>query len=386
MNPTDNATIDLCRELVQRASVTPEDNGCQELIAKRLEAAGFTIEHLPSGDVKNLWARRGTSEPLVVLAGHTDVVPTGDVSEWRTDPFSAEIIDGKMYGRGTSDMKGGVAAMITAAERLLDKHNEINGSVAFLITSDEEGPAIDGTRHVVEILKARGEHIHQCIVGEPSSSKVVGDVVRHGRRGSLGCRMIVRGIQGHVAYPHLAKNPVHEIAPFLAELVAIEWDQGNEYFPPTTLQVSNLHAGTGATNVIPGSLTVDFNLRFCPDTTVETIKQRVDALVKSHELEAELNWADSANPFITQPGPLTAALERAITSVTGVTAELNTAGGTSDGRFIATTGAEVIEFGTTNATIHQIDECVDLEELVTSSEIYEHVLVELLTGNTSSCA
>jgi len=359
MSDDHSATVELCRELVRRPSVTPADHGCQELIAERLAQRGFTIEHMPAGEVKNLWARIGDSEPLVVLAGHTDVVPTGAESEWRVPPFSAEIIDGKLYGRGSSDMKGGVAAMITAAERLLDKHSTLQGSLAFLITSDEEGPAIDGTRHVVETLSARGTRIHQCIVGEPSSSDTLGDVIRHGRRGSLGCKLIARGIQGHVAYPHLARNPVHELAPFLTDLVAIEWDQGNDYFPPTTLQVSNLHAGTGATNVVPGNVTLDFNLRYCPDTAPSTIRERVAALVTEHNLDAELQWVDSAQPFITEPGPLTA-------------------------RFIATTDAEVIEFGTTNATIHQIDECVSLDELNTASLIYEQVLTDLLTKTATT--
>jgi len=376
---TQDATIDLLRTLVQRPSVTPADHGCQELLANRLEKIGFTIEHMPSGDVKNLWARYGDKAPLMVLAGHTDVVPTGDESEWKVPPFSAKVIDNKMYGRGTSDMKGGVAAMVTAVERLLDKADTINGSIAFLITSDEEGPAIDGTRHVIETLRARGEKIDQCIVGEPSSSKKLGDVIRHGRRGSLGCRLVVRGIQGHVAYPHLARNPVHEAAPFINELVNIVWDEGNDYFPATTLQISNIHGGTGATNVVPGTVTIDFNLRYGPDTTIEHIRTTVEQLATQHELESDFIWTDSAKPFITQPGPLTAAVELAVSSVTGLVAELNTAGGTSDGRFIATLAEEVIEFGTTNATIHQINECVDLDELITASIIYEHVLTDLLT-------
>ena len=376
---TQDATVELLRDLVQRASVTPNDCGCQQLIADRLQALGFVIEHMPCGDVQNLWARYGTLEPLVVLAGHTDVVPTGDESEWRVPPFSAEIIDNKMYGRGTSDMKGGVAAMITAVERLIGNHEELQGSIGFLITSDEEGPAINGTRHVVNTLAERGERIHQCIVGEPSSSDQLGDVIRHGRRGSLGCRLVVNGVQGHVAYPHLAKNPVHELAPFLNELVGIVWDEGNDFFPATSLQVSNINAGTGATNVIPGKAIVDFNLRYCPDTTTETIRSTIEQLAKKHQLDAEFTWNDSAHPFITEPGPLTAAMERAVSELTGVTPTLNTAGGTSDGRFIATLATEVIEFGTTNATIHQIDECVVLDELTTSSAIYEHVLVDLLT-------
>jgi len=374
-----DATVELLRNLVQRPSVTPEDFGCQELIAERLEKLGFKIEHMPSGDVKNLWARYGTLEPLVVLAGHTDVVPTGDESEWRVPPFSAEIIDNKMYGRGTSDMKGGVAAMITAAERLIDAHPTLNGSIGILITSDEEGPAICGTRHVIDILAARGERIQQCIVGEPSSSDQLGDVIRHGRRGSLGCRLIVSGIQGHVAYPHLARNPVHELAPFINELISIVWDEGNDFFPATSLQVSNLNAGTGATNVIPGKASLDFNLRYCPDTTPEHIRTTIEQLAHAHNLDANFTWNDSAQPFITKPGPLTNAMERAVKKLAGVSPVLNTAGGTSDGRFIATLAEEVIEFGSTNATIHQIDECVDLDELTVSSAIYEHVLVELLT-------
>lgn len=377
-------TVELLRDLVQRPSVTPDDKGCQALIAERLEALGFSIENMPAGDVENLWARLGTDSPLVVLAGHTDVVPTGDESQWRVPPFSAEVIDNKMYGRGTSDMKGGVAAMITAVERLLGQHKTLNGSIAFLITSDEEGPAIHGTRHVVDTLAARGETIQQCIVGEPSSSDVLGDVIRHGRRGSYGCRLVVSGIQGHVAYPHLAKNPVHDLSPFLTELIGIQWDEGNEFFPATSLQISNIHAGTGATNVIPGQVTVDFNLRYCPDTTPAMIQTRIEDLATKHQLDADFTWLDSANPFITEPGPLTRAVERAVIKRTGVTPSLNTAGGTSDGRFIAKLAEEVIEFGTTNATIHQIDECVDIEELVTASCIYEDVLIELLTDSPQS--
>lgn len=378
-----DSTIELLKDLVQRPSVTPADHGCQELIAKRLESIGFDIEHLPSGDVQNLWARYGDQEPLFVFAGHTDVVPTGDESEWRVPPFSATIIDNKMYGRGTSDMKGGVAAMITAAERFIANHKTFNGSIGFLITSDEEGPAVEGTRHVIDTLRARNEKIHQCIVGEPSSSDKLGDVIRHGRRGSLGVRLVVKGVQGHVAYPHLAQNPIHDAAPFLSELVAIEWDQGNEFFPPTTLQISNLHSGTGATNVIPGNAVIDFNLRYCPDTTPAHIRSTIEQLAQKHQLDASFTWNDSAHPFITEPGPLTAATERAVLKHTGINGELNTAGGTSDGRFIASWATEVIEFGTTNATIHQIDECVDLDELTTSSVIYEDVLVELLGGSAA---
>lgn len=371
-------TIALLIELVQRDSVTPQDKGCQELLGRRLESAGFELEPMPSANVSNLWARRGHEAPLMVFAGHTDVVPTGDTSLWSSPPFAAAIIDDHVMGRGAADMKGGVAAMITAIERFVASDTQQRGSLAVLLTSDEEGPATDGTRHVVQQLQARNENIDYCIVGEPTSSNQLGDVIRHGRRGSLGATLVIKGKQGHVAYPQLADNPVHRAAPALSDMVAIEWDQGNEHFPPTTLQISNVQAGTGATNVIPGMLTVEFNVRYCPETSIEQIQQRINQLMNEHKLQAEIDWKDSARPFITSPGSLTEATQSAIREITGIDPLLDTGGGTSDGRFIAPTGAQVIEFGPINASIHQIDERVSCKDINTLTKIYESVLQQLL--------
>jgi len=371
-------TVQLLIDLVRRGSVTPDDKGCQALLAERLKAAGFEIEHMPSGEVTNMWARRGTQSPLMVFAGHTDVVPTGDIKAWSSPPFAAAIADDHVIGRGTADMKGGVAAMITAIERFVALNPRHTGSIAVLLTSDEEGPATEGTRFVIEQLQLRNETIDYCIVGEPTSASQLGDVIRHGRRGSLGATLTIQGKQGHVAYPHLADNPVHRAMPMLCELTAIQWDQGNEHFPATTLQISNIHAGTGATNVIPGVLTVEFNLRYSPETSIEAIESAVTTLCQSHNLDSNISWKDSAHPFITSPGTLTEAVQGAIHEVTGSTATLDTGGGTSDGRFIAPTGAQVIEFGPINATIHQIDERVSCKDIDSLTQIYESVLNQLL--------
>ncbi len=375
---TTSDTIDLLVELVRRDSVTPEDKGCQALLGKRLVNAGFKLEQMPSGGVTNLWARRGSKAPLMVLAGHTDVVPTGDVNAWSSPPFAAAIIDDHVVGRGAADMKGGVAAMITAVERFVAANPRHAGSIAVLLTSDEEGPATEGTKFVIDTLEARNEKIDYCIVGEPTSSSQLGDVMRHGRRGSLGATLTIQGKQGHVAYPHLADNPAHKAMPMLAELTAIRWDTGNDHFPPTTLQISNIHAGTGATNVIPGELTVDFNLRYSPETSIQTIETAILELCKSHKLVVDIVWKDSARPFITSPGTLTDVVQSAIQEITGSTATLDTGGGTSDGRFIAPTGAQIIEFGPINATIHQIDERVSCKDITALTQIYESVLNKLL--------
>ena len=377
-------TLSLLRDLIQRPSVTPDDHGCQTLIADRLAAKGFKVEHLRFGDVDNLWARIGAEGPLLVFAGHTDVVPTGDESQWSVPPFSATIKGDYMTGRGAADMKSGVAAMVTAMERFIASGLHQHGSLAILLTSDEEGVAVNGTTKVIDTLVARDERIDYCILGEPSSTKVFGDIIRNGRRGSLGAKLTINGTQGHVAYPHLADNPVHRAAPFISELVAIEWDQGDAHFPPTTLQVSNIHAGTGATNVIPGDATVDFNVRYSPATSREKIQSTVADLCEKHALDYRINWHDSAHPFITTPGNLTDALQAAIINKTGEPATLDTGGGTSDGRFIAPTGAQVVEFGPINATIHQINECICMSDVDTLSEIYEAVMVSMLGNRETS--
>ncbi len=371
-------TVSLLIELVKRESVTPDDKGCQALISKRLEKLGFVLESMPSGGVTNLWARLGSAAPLMVFAGHTDVVPTGNPNAWSSPPFAANIVDDHVIGRGAADMKGGVAAMVTAVERFVTSGAHQNGSLALLLTSDEEGPATHGTQAVVHQLQQRQEQIDYCLIGEPSSTEQLGDVIRHGRRGSLGASLVIQGVQGHVAYPHLADNPIHRALPFLHELTHIEWDQGNEHFPPTSLQISNVQAGTGATNVIPSDIRVEFNLRYSPETTIVHIKSTILQLCNQHTLKTTIDWNDSARPFITNPGTLTDALQHAISHETGIRATLNTAGGTSDGRFIAPTGAQVIEFGPINATIHQIDERVSCTDINTLSRIYESVLRQLL--------
>jgi succinyl-diaminopimelate desuccinylase len=374
-----SATIELSKELIARPSVTPEDEGCQDLLSSRLEPCGFTREDMPFGEVKNLWLRKGNESPLFCFAGHTDVVPTGPLDKWDTDPFEPTIKDGNLHGRGAADMKSSIAAMTIACERFVKAYPDHKGSIAFLITSDEEGPAVNGTVKVVETLEQRNEKIDWCLVGEPSSTSEVGDVVKNGRRGSLGCQLKIIGKQGHVAYPHLGINPVHTAAPFIAEITATEWDQGNEFFPPTSFQISNIHAGTGATNVIPGELDITFNLRFSTETTAEEIQSKVEAMLEKHELNYEINWNLSGQPFLTPAGELVAATQKAIKDVTGRDTELSTAGGTSDGRFIAPTGAQVLELGPINATIHQINEHVKAADLDVVEEIYFNILKNLLT-------
>lgn len=375
---TDN-TIKLAKQLIARRSVTPEDAGCQDIMIARLIALGFHVEKLPFGEVSNFWARRGSESPLYAFAGHTDVVPTGPENQWQHPPFEPTIAEGYLYGRGACDMKGSLAAMITACERFIKDKPNHKGSIAFLITSDEEGPAVNGTVKVVEWLESRGEKIQGCIVGEPSSLQSVGDVVKNGRRGSLGGKLIVRGIQGHVAYPHLAANPIHLFAPALTELSQTQWDNGNEFFPATSFQVSNLNAGTGATNVIPGELEVIFNFRYSTAVTHEELQQRMQQILDRHELKYDLQWNLSGLPFLTAKGELVDATVAAIEEITGLTTQLSTSGGTSDGRFIAPTGAQVIELGPSNATIHKIDECVKTEDLDKLSLIYENLLLRLLT-------
>ena len=374
-----SATLDLSSALIARASVTPDDKGCQQLLAERLEKIGFVIENLRFGDVDNLWARRGTSAPLFAFAGHTDVVPTGPLADWDSDPFEPAIRDGYLYGRGGADMKGSIAAMLTACERFVAEHDNHTGSIAFLITSDEEGPSVNGTVKVVEQLEARDEKINWCLVGEPSSQEQTGDTIKNGRRGSLCGVLTIKGQQGHVAYPQLADNPIHRAAPALSELTGIEWDQGNEFFPPTTFQISNIKAGTGAENVIPGSIELSFNLRFSTESTADSLKSRVTAILDSHQLDYDIQWRLSGQPFLTPAGELVEAARKAIQSQVGITTVLSTSGGTSDGRFIAPTGAQVVELGPVNATIHQTNECVNIAELDKLSDIYEEILKQLLT-------
>ena len=365
-------TGELACDLIRRASVTPDDAGCQVLIQERLAACGFQIEPLRFGEVDNLWARRGTERPVFCFAGHTDVVPPG--SGWNTSPFQPTIRDGILYGRGAADMKGSLAAMLTATERFVANYPQHIGSIAFLLTSDEEGPAVNGTVQVIKTLQARDEQIDWCLVGEPSSTDRLGDIVKHGRRGSLSGQLRVIGVQGHVAYPHLAKNPIHLAAPALTELVATEWDQGNAHFPATSLQISSIQAGAGATNVVPGELDVAFNLRYSTAIDQHQIKHRVAEILERHGLEYKLTWTLSGEPFLTSTGDLLDAAQAAIAAVTGEQTTLSTAGGTSDGRFIAPTGAQVLELGPCNATIHQANECVSLADLDQLSVIYERLL------------
>jgi succinyl-diaminopimelate desuccinylase len=373
-----SATFDLACELIRRPSVTPDDSGCQRLMADRLAAIGFRIEPMRFGDVDNLWARRGDTAPLFCFAGHTDVVPPGPAGSWASPPFEPSVRDGLLHGRGAADMKGSLAAMVTATEAFVAERPAHPGSIAFLLTSDEEGPAVDGTVRVIETLEARGEKIRWCLVGEPTSVDRVGDVIKNGRRGSLNGRLRVVGRQGHVAYPHLALNPLHAFAPVLAALVATEWDRGNAHFPPTTFQVSNLNAGTGAENVIPGELTAWLNFRFSTEVDAPTLQRRVEAQLDQAGLTYELEWRVSGKPFLTPAGELVDAARAAVRAVCGYDAELSTSGGTSDGRFIAPTGAQVLELGPRNATIHQIDECVGLDELDALHAVYLEVLRRLL--------
>lgn len=373
-----STTLDLTCDLIARPSVTPEDHGCQALMASRLAAIGFRTETLQFGGVTNLWARRGDAGPLLCFAGHTDVVPSGPLEEWRSDPFKPVIRDGVLYGRGAADMKSGLAAMVTATEEFVAAHAGHRGSIAFLITSDEEGPSIDGTKRVVEVLRERREKIDWCVVGEPSSDKAVGDTLKIGRRGSLSGRLTVHGVQGHVAYPQLAENPVHTLAPALAELTARVWDAGDEFFQPTTFQISNLNAGTGAPNVIPGELKARFNLRYSPVQTVDALKKTVEDILTRHGVRYTLEWYVSGEPFYTPPGDLSAAAVEAVRAITGTVPKLSTGGGTSDGRFIAPLGAQVIELGVTNATIHKVNECVRIEEIDLLHRMYRGVLERLL--------
>lgn len=371
-------TLTLAQELIRRNSITPEDAGCQQYIAERLAKIGFANEHMPHKEVLNLWSRFGTSGPVLVFAGHTDVVPTGPAERWQSPPFAAEVIDGKLYGRGAADMKGSVAAFIVAVENFLKKHPNPKGSIALLLTSDEEGPAVEGTVRVVEDLQARNEVIDYCIVGEPTCEKIVGDTIKNGRRGSLSGTLVVQGIQGHIAYPHLADNPIHRLAPALTELAATVWDQGNEFFPPTSWQVSNIRGGTGATNVIPGTVEALFNFRFSTASTEEGLKARVHEILDRHGLKYQLQWELSGEPYLTGSGALVDAMREVIGEVCGMTPDLSTSGGTSDGRFIAKHCPEVVEFGPLNATIHKIDEHVAVNDLELLCQIYEKTLEKLL--------
>jgi succinyl-diaminopimelate desuccinylase len=371
-----SATLALAKELISLPSVTPDDKGCQAMLAERLEKLGFRCEHLRFGAVDNLWARLGDAEPLFAFAGHTDVVPAG--KGWDSDPFTPTERDGMLHGRGAADMKGSVAAFVTACERFLADTPKPAGSLAFLITSDEEGVAVDGTVKVVETLQQRGEKITWCLVGEPSSVSKIGDTVKNGRRGSLNGYLTVYGTQGHVAYPHLADNPLHRFAPLLQELCAIEWDQGNQFFPPTSFQIPNIQAGTGATNVIPGELSLQFNFRYSSELTHAALQQRIVDLLNHYGLKYDLRWEHSGAPFLTSGGDLITAAQAAIQAECGYATELSTSGGTSDGRFIAPTGAQVLELGPLNATIHKANECVSIADLDTLSAIYENMLRRLL--------
>jgi succinyl-diaminopimelate desuccinylase len=372
-------TLELTRNLMARRSVTPTDEGCQEVMMKRLAAAGFQIEPLRYGSVDNFWAKRGNGGPVLCFAGHTDVVPTGPLEEWKTDPFVPSVRDGMLYGRGAADMKSGLAAMVTASEEFVASHPSHKGSIAFLITSDEEGPSVDGTKRVVEALAARKERIDWCVVGEPSSETRLGDTIKVGRRGSFSGRLTVHGVQGHVAYPQLAENPVHTFAPALAELTSRVWDEGTEHFQPTTFQISNLNAGTGAPNVIPGELKARFNLRYSPVQTQERLKETVEGILRKHGVRYTIEWYVSGEPFYTAPGVLSEAVGSAIQQVTGARPKLSTGGGTSDGRFIAPLGAQVVELGVVNATIHKVNESVRVEDIDQLHRIYVSVLRTLLT-------
>lgn len=371
-------TLQLAQELIRRRSVTPDDQGCQELMIGRLEAIGFDIHRLRFEDVDNFWARRGSEGPLIVFAGHTDVVPTGPIDDWQHDPFSAQIVDDKLYGRGAADMKSSLAAFVTAIEDFVQAHPQHKGSIGLLITSDEEGPSVNGTVKVVQWLQQQGINIDYCVVGEPSSENELGDIIKNGRRGSLNGKLKIFGKQGHVAYPHLAVNPIHQAAPALTDLVNETWDEGNEYFPATSFQVSNIQAGTGAENVIPGKLEIDFNFRFSTSVTEAELKQRTEAVLHKHGLNFQIDWRLSGNPFLTKVGTLVNAAQRAVESVLGKPPRLSTGGGTSDGRFIAPTGAEVVELGPLNQTIHQVNEHVSASDPAILSSIYQQILENLL--------
>ena len=376
--PPNSSTLRLTEELIARASVSPVDGGCQALMIERLEAIGFHVEKLKFGPVDNFWATRGRGGPVFCFAGHTDVVPSGPVDEWQSDPFVPRVVDGVLYGRGAADMKSGLAAMVTASEEFVRRHPAHRGTLAFLITSDEEGPSVDGTRRVVEVLRERREPIDWCLVGEPSSELALGDTIKIGRRGSLSGRLTVHGVQGHIAYPQFADNPVHAVVPALAELAARSWDRGNEHFQPTTFQVSNISAGTGAPNVIPGELKARFNLRFSTEQTVDGLKTVVEELLRRHRVNFSLEWFVSGYPFLTAPGELSQAAIRAVQEQLQITPKLSTGGGTSDGRFIAPMGAQVIEMGVINATIHKVNECVRVADIDALEGIYLRILELLL--------
>jgi succinyl-diaminopimelate desuccinylase len=373
-----SATLELTRQLIERHSVTPENAGCLELVEARLKPLGFRCERFGANGVDNLWARRGDKSPLVCLAGHIDVVPTGPLEHWASDPFAPTVRDGVLYGRGAADMKTSIAAFVAAIEAFVAEHPDHAGSIAVLFTSDEEGPAVHGTVMVVEALKARGEKLDYCLVGEPTCVERLGDMAKNGRRGSLSGDLVVKGIQGHVAYPHLSRNPVHEFGGALAELAAAKWDEGNEFFPPTTWQISNINAGTGAGNVIPGELKVKFNFRFSTASTLESLQTRVVGILDKHGLQYDLEWRYDGRPFLTRPGDLVDAVGRAVKSVTGVDMKISTTGGTSDGRFIAEICPQLIEFGPVNATIHKVNECIAVADIEPLRRIYQQTLVNLL--------
>lgn len=373
-------TLELAKNLIACHSVTPEDGGCMEIIGARLKPLGFTLEYINRNGVTNLWARRGTQAPLFVFAGHTDVVPTGPLEKWTSPPFAPEIRDGMLYGRGTADMKSSLAASVTAVEAFLAANPDFPGSLGFLLTSDEEGDATDGTVIVVEALKARGETIDFCIIGEPTSVDTLGDMIKNGRRGSLSGVLTVKGIQCHIAYPEKGRNPIHEAAPALAELAATEWDRGNEYYQPTTWQISNIHGGTGATNVVPGSIEVKFNFRFSTASTPEGLQARLCAILEKHKLDYEIKWTLGARPFLTGRGPLADAASTAIREVCGIETELSTTGGTSDGRFIADICKQMLEIGPVNATSHKIDECITVDSYPKLSAVYRRILEQTLSA------
>ncbi|MBD1575897.1 succinyl-diaminopimelate desuccinylase [Vibrio sp. S11_S32] len=378
MSNTDSPVLALAKDLLQRQSVTPEDAGCQQVMIERLKALGFEIEIMVFDDTTNFWARRGNQAPLFTFAGHTDVVPSGPIEQWHTPPFEPTIIDGYLHARGAADMKGSLACMVVAVERFIADHPEHTGSIAFLITSDEEGPFINGTTRVIDTLMARDEIIDMCIVGEPSSTDHVGDVIKNGRRGSITGDLVIKGVQGHVAYPHLAKNPIHQAMPALSELAATVWDNGNDFFPPTSFQIPNIAAGTGASNVVPGELQVQFNLRFSTELTDTDIKRRAHAILDSHGLDYDIKWTLNGNPFLTSEGPLIDAVVKAVKAVNHQPAQLLTTGGTSDGRFIARMGSQVVELGPVNATIHKVNECVNIADLEKLTDMYQKTLENCL--------
>lgn len=372
-------TVALAQDLMGRASVTPIDKGCQELMIARLEAIGFTIERMRFGEVDNFWARRGTEKPVLAFAGHTDVVPSGPVDQWHTPPFEPTIKDGFLYGRGAADMKGSLASWVVALEEFIALHPNHKGSLALLITSDEEGPFVDGTTRVIDTLEARGEKMDWCIVGEPSSTHTLGDVIKNGRRGSLTALITAKGIQGHVAYPHLVINPIHKVAPALSQLVSTVWDEGNEFFPPTSFQIANINGGTGASNVVPGHVEVMCNFRYSTQVSASELTIKVERILDEHNVDYDIQWTYNGLPFLTSSGALVDACRNAIKAVTGTDTQLSTAGGTSDGRFIAPTGAQVVELGPCNATIHQLNECVKVSDLEQLTQVYLGILTGLMT-------